>query len=48
MSLHPDSTAAELPFSTFQLIPEKDTTGGVFRTSRPEGPASPEFLKYLK
>ncbi len=45
MSLHPDSTEAELPFSTFQLIPEKDA---VFRTSRPEAPASPELLKYLK
>jgi len=45
MSFHPDSTEAELPFSTFQLIPEKDA---VFRTSRPEGPASPELLKYLK
>ncbi len=45
MSLHPDSTEAELPFSTFQLIPEKDA---VFRTNRPEAPASPELLKYLE
>ncbi|KAG7289830.1 hypothetical protein NEMBOFW57_006207 [Staphylotrichum longicolle] len=48
MFRHSDITEAELPFSTFQLIPEEAAIGGVFRTNCPEGQASPELLKYLK